>query len=480
MKNNITIFLLLILLINVSNSYALVSIKNDFIEVIGHPESGRIIIKTTKGDPELNTDDNQFLLNEYYPPTSWTTIKINEIDYKYGDSPGHFVVPLQEKNDVLLASWKIHDIDVTLSIEFVIGPTTGREDSVKITYYVINRGYRKKKVGIRMMFDTMLGKSDEAPFQIPNLGDVLTETIFAGNKVPDFWYAFDNIRKPSIKAQCTMVYPDMNKPDKVIFASWDKFEKYYWDFPISKNADFKRTSGKPDSAVALYWEPRHVGPGDRIEAETLFGVYGPTIHIGDIFNVSVSAPVSVGSKPFNVLVDVKNIISSRLRDVRVEIKLPEGISLFNNRNMVIKLGNMEAREKKYTIFGIKSDETLAGEVELKIIVSGFLDTLRSTVTIKRKVRIGRYFSDADSGFIIDPSKWLDYTRINRLIKMLNGGITEINMKLNEINSKLTNMETYKGDQIKEDRKNITENKDKVEQIVPLIRRDPKDVIKKTE
>ena len=43
------------------------------------------ILKTTKGDPDLSSDQDALLLYEDYPPTSFTTLRVDEQDVIFGE-----------------------------------------------------------------------------------------------------------------------------------------------------------------------------------------------------------------------------------------------------------------------------------------------------------------------------------------------------------------------------------------------------------
>ena len=73
-----------------ATSSSLTTIKNENIKIIGDNTSGRFIIKTTGGDPNTESDNNALLLFEKHPPTSFTTININNNLFIYGDDNGTF------------------------------------------------------------------------------------------------------------------------------------------------------------------------------------------------------------------------------------------------------------------------------------------------------------------------------------------------------------------------------------------------------
>ena len=89
---------------------ALVEIKNGFLKVIGDETSGRFVIKTTDGDPDLSADQNKLLLYEEYPPTSYAVVRIDGREYKFGDEAGSFTQPIAVVDNTLVCRWTVNNV----------------------------------------------------------------------------------------------------------------------------------------------------------------------------------------------------------------------------------------------------------------------------------------------------------------------------------------------------------------------------------
>lgn len=373
----------------VSQVQALIEIQNDFIKVIGDQESGRYVIKSTGGDPDLDTDQNKLLLYEEYPPTSFATIRIDKRDYKFGGEQGFFSVPMQVRQNKIITTWSINNIDITLFIQFTLGPNTGRMDSVRIAYVVINKDFVPHNIGVRIMLDTFLGKNDGSPFRIPGIGPITTETVFEGDNIPKYWYAFDNLGEPSVRAQGTLRGKGMTKPDKVIFASWERFNKYLWDFKTIEGRSFRRAIVGPlDSATACYWNPVTVQPNKQIGASIIYGLYGATLVKGDAFNISLGGEIETKGNPVIVSADIAKNAKFPAKDVVTSILLPKGLVLKKGETNEQQIGTLYSNttvvRKQWTLI---PDGTALGEVEYTVSVKGMIEGKEYENKASRKLKI---------------------------------------------------------------------------------------------
>jgi hypothetical protein len=188
-------------------------------------------------------------------------------------------------------------------------------------------------VGLRVLLDTMLGGNDGAPFQIPGTGAVTTEHEYTGASIPDYWQSFDDLNNPTVISQGTLRGYDATAPDRVIFASWPEFYNTQWDYTITSGKIFGSTD-YPDSSVGLYWNPITLGPGERIEYVTYYGLSGLSQSMLPPLTLSVTAPLSIdvvdgaySPNPFTVVAYVQDISTNVINDVSISINLPEGLSL---------------------------------------------------------------------------------------------------------------------------------------------------------
>ncbi len=472
MKKYIIVFILILFMILPLFS-ALIELKNNYIKIIGDPETGRFIIKTTGGDPKLTTDQDVLLLYEDYPPTSFTTLRIDGRNYKFGDEMGTFITRLMKRDNKIICVWVIRNIEIMQNLRFVKGPTTGNIDTVEISYTIWNKDSREHTVGIRIMLDTYLGKEDGAPFRIPGVGPVTTEKAFEGDKIPEYWYSYDDLGNPTVRAQGTVKIEGTPVPDKIIYASWERFNKYLWDFTIKEGRSFRRSIiGPLDSAVAIYWKPRKFNPNDTFTVKTYYGLYGATIYKGKVFNISLGGPLTTSGEPFLVTADIQNVSPYKAKNVIAEIMLPKGLKLMNNETNKKRLGTLKSKEIKKTSWNILPDKTVTGIITYKVKVSGIVQGKLEIAIAERKVNYK------------GPKKEIiytlyDFSEINKLIAEMNALLRKNNEKLDELNRLIQQKGPYSQKQAIADRKKINQRVNNTKKVKKKLPNAVKTAIKKS-
>ncbi len=142
-------------------------------------------------------------------------------------------------------------------------------DTVEISYRIWNKDSTSHNIGLRIVLDTYLGKEDGAPFRIPGVGPVITEKVLTGYKIPEYWYSYDDLIKPTVRAQGTLKIKGAPNPDKIIFAGWYNFSDNSWNFKTKEGRSFKKSFfASSDSAVGIFWEPKQIGIDDSITYKT--------------------------------------------------------------------------------------------------------------------------------------------------------------------------------------------------------------------
>jgi len=262
---------------------------------------------TTGGDPVIPEDDNIMMLYDGEVPTSFALIRINERTFRYGSSDGVFIQRPHITNAKIFSVWVIEKTVVTQTIEIINGITTGSPDTIFISYTAASgEPYTpdEKKISIMIMFDTMLGGNDGAPFNIPDFGPLTNERHFSGNAVPPFWYAYDNVSKPRITAIGSLFQNIKNKPDRVIFANLKRLLENSWSYepPEVKKNSFA-SLGRADTAVGIIWENRSI-TAETNEFVTKYGMYGMHAHRGNTFSIAVGVPKYAQGDPFIVTADI--------------------------------------------------------------------------------------------------------------------------------------------------------------------------------
>lgn len=150
-------------------------LSNEFIE-FAVATNGRFTLGTTGGNPDTLNDNNKLMLYGHpNPGTSYTTLRINDINYIYGDGIFTLNPTFDKDNNSNISEQKFGDIKVKQVLSIVKNSATDRDDVLEIKYVVTNVGTTSPNIGTRIMMDTMLGNNDAAPFRVPGYGSVTTE-----------------------------------------------------------------------------------------------------------------------------------------------------------------------------------------------------------------------------------------------------------------------------------------------------------------
>ncbi|MEW6557464.1 MAG: hypothetical protein AB1349_08935 [Elusimicrobiota bacterium] len=341
-KNCLLLYALCSMLLVTNDVYAQAYLQNsnEFIKVVCNKSTSKFWLYTTGGNPEISSDDNKKLLYhaEGGGETSYTTIKIDDKNWVFGEGRNNSNTVIEDGNSIV-SSWVGSDkIKVEQRIFIVKGPTTNNSDTLKIEYTITNLSIEPHKVGLRILLDTYLGNNDGAPFSVPGLGSVTTDTALTSDRIPDYWYVFDNLSEPTVSAMGMLHLLGYIEPDKVVFSNWRRLFDSMWDINLKSGRIFRVFLGGLDSACAIYWNPVVFNPGQVKKYGITYGIYKPTIKLGDAINVAIGCPERVRENmPFTVCCDIENKSGEYpLDSVEITLVLPEGVSLADTETDSLK------------------------------------------------------------------------------------------------------------------------------------------------
>ena len=302
---------------------------NEYLEAYVRND-GRFTMGTRQGNPNISTDDNKILLFGHPEPwSSFTTIKINGINYTF-DADGPPTVNAEGTEAVSVMTKD--GVTVKQIITLMNNPSTNRKDVFRIEYQMTNNYGTTCSIGARIMLDTMLGSNDGAPFKVPGIGDVTTEIELVGDDIPQSWQSFDNLLNPTVVSNGIFYRNTSEKPDKVQFCDWKGIRSTSWDYTV--------TSGRSltgDSAVGIYFNPKTYLAGQTRTVRTYYG-------IGDFAQSDLNPPLSMRviapsemevdaingdymSNPFRINVHIQNTGNVTAKNVKVSISLPPQLTL---------------------------------------------------------------------------------------------------------------------------------------------------------
>lgn len=383
-----------------------ITLGNEFVEIVvnnSEDGQGRFAMNTTGGDPSTSTDDRKPLIyGRPIPWTSYTSVMIDDKLYVFGGESaksagrggllGEVSKPPQKvrgaDGERIVASWRMGKILVEQSLSLDKSPFTGEIDTMKIEYVVVNEDTVLHNVGLRMMFDTMLGGNDAAPFRVKEKA-LLTSVIYSGDNIPDFWQAFDSLKSPTIVAQGTLRGKEATPPDRVIFSDWGTLASELWDKTVVQGADFIRKGEyEPDTAIALLWDPLILAPGEERRYITYYGLGSLTIAPGSL-SIGVTSPGEVVAdmvqpRPFMIVAYLENLADKRALQVNVDLKLPKGLALWEGSAPSIFLGNIDPAESRQLVWYVYATGEKLGSIEYEVSVTS---TNTESNFVKRRLEV---------------------------------------------------------------------------------------------
>ncbi|MDX8361202.1 Ig-like domain-containing protein, partial [Cytobacillus sp. IB215316] len=377
--------------VNHSNAIAESEIGNDFIEFDVAPnthgdrvKAGRFTIGTTGGNPANDRDNNKKMLyghEDQGPWSSKTSLNIDGVPFWFeANSPGTYDYANLSHSTVQTRG----DISIQQVLSIVKNQNTNNDDTVEIKYLVTNNGNQSHDVGLRIMLDTMLGENDDAPFRIPGSGIVTRETEYTGDGIPEYWQAFDKVEDPSVVSHGTFFNGTMTKPDKVQFVGWENINDVLWNYTI-------KNSSNGDSAVAMYWNPTTLAPGEVKEFKTFYGLSELSQDLTPPLALSVTGASIVEAtengyspNPFTVTAYITNIEDFTETNARLNIALPAGLKLAENQQQEVSIGSLNPGEETQVSWDVEIEPS-ADIRELEYVVNLLSDNdekfVARTITI---------------------------------------------------------------------------------------------------
>jgi len=374
---------------------------NEHITAVVDDKNLRYILLTKKGLLEIDSDDNKKLLFERYGEfTSYTTILIDGKEYIYGSEKGKILQkPVLTNNNVCYSAWSYKDIvTVEQYISLVKGLTTENVDTVEIRYKVknVDRSGASHMIGLRILLDTLLGNNDGAPFSVPGVGVIDSDTELKGEEIPTFWYAFDNLRKPTVSVVSQVKVKNSELPDRLVFSNWQDMYNSPWEVKIVPNRKFKPTPlSNTDSAVSIYWESKEVKHNATREYAILYGLYKLLLHKSGTIDVAIGCPRKI--KPmqqFTLTCDIENLSKNAVfKDVEVKIYSEKGCVMFSVPKATIKeiSENKAAKVAFDGVAAVSPDAPHAVEEKINIEITGeeigLLNRDKKHITISHNIKI---------------------------------------------------------------------------------------------
>ena len=313
--------------------------------VVGDPYNDRLAVQVGGNglfnfgafpDPAnggARNDGSSFSLSFVWPSapsTSFTTLRVADsgtpVDTILSDPSSAPVDAADHLSNV--TGYTVDDVGVTQTLSVVPNPLSGQVDLGRIEYTVTNNGTTAHNVGLRYMNDVDVANNDAAPFRVPNVGPVTTETDFSGAAIPTYFNVFNDLTDSTKVGVALLKGSGATTPDRVAIASWPGIHLTVWDYTTTPGAE------TGDSAYADWWNPAPLAPGASRTYVTYYGLGNVTVVSGPDLGIGLVSPASLAlsgcvydPNPFSVVATAVNNGTATATGVTATIALPAGLSL---------------------------------------------------------------------------------------------------------------------------------------------------------
>lgn len=260
-------------------------------KVVANPNNSFISINVANNgrfNSGSTIPQNSYNISYNWPNTpfsSYTTIRIDGVDYIYGECGTQIQAPTDVSSTLNVSEWRYNDVSIKQYLEIVENPFTGREDMGRYRYEIKNLGTCNRSIGLRIMIDTMVNNNNRPSIVLPNSTIITNETEFNNSNIPEYINAYFDYPTDLNTASLAILKGQTSQvnPDRVIFANWANLYNNPWNYVPS-------TSPTGDNAYAVYWLETNLDPNESITRFTYYGLASQTgIPFTDEINVQESS-----------------------------------------------------------------------------------------------------------------------------------------------------------------------------------------------
>ncbi|MBN2543594.1 T9SS type A sorting domain-containing protein [bacterium] len=292
MKKNITVFLEIILVLVFVREIDAIFLEKSYIGV-GAEDNGLLTIGIPNDSCPNYIDLTccNYCMGGGGLGLSHTTFMIDRVIYT-NDIMSPYGIPLvlvtrtaNISDSFLVTEWEDTSGDIRMRQELIpIDVDSTEKGYVTIKYMINNEGTVPHEVGVLICLDLKVGSSCPAGAYIPGGTFVDTTAIFEGSAVPLFWYCYA-CEDTLLKAFAALGISPFTLPDRMAIGQAHLILAVLWEpdfIPIGSPFD--------NMAVAYWWFPVTIAPGECIELMTSLGTYEGLTGIEE---ESIYLPISV-------------------------------------------------------------------------------------------------------------------------------------------------------------------------------------------
>ena len=435
------------------------TINNGYIQYSINTETGGFSIATLTGHPQKKYDDNKTLLYKGDgTETSFTTIRIDDVDYIFGQDYGFLGMnskldqPIINYNENSISTkWSITTkkgtVSITQKVMISSDPNNDLCGNAGVGYTVQNLG-QPAKIAIRTLLDSAIGNLD-APYLVKDAD--LIPTIFekeystSNGDLPTQIRGMDNTLNPTAMSYVLLkgwTQSQAATPTRAIIGHWANLVNTRFEYTPDNNCEFVNYSNAyktPDSAVALYWDGKTIAKNATMSAEFLYGIgnfssqlseseVNIDMNVGTVNLTADKKGYENGGK-ITVTATIDNSVDNS-KDIAmpiVQISLEKGLRLENPNREAETLADIKKGESRTVTWDIIADpQTVASAKEIAITLvtkttsysaNRFLIVPSATGNLPKveftKVTPDKFYFAGDKNFNLSGS-------INELINPLKG------------------------------------------------------------
>ena len=344
------------------------SVANELIRSDISPY-GRWVLGTTGGDPDTDVDDDTGIIYGFESGarsevgTGYPSLRVEHNDETH-DIEIDMLAERIVLSDRVHSVWNVEaplPLKITQTLSIRSNPYSGRMDLMHANFRIGNESTSEAEVGLRLLLDVRMGINDGAPYFVPGEGAISTETEFVGEEVPPHWITFEspNYDPTHLRGIGLLRGTDIVPPDRFKIVRWLRIQDENWSYPIAPTKAIT-----DDSAVALYWDPVPLNPGEVIERSTAVGIAG---NAGGV--IFITAPVDVEcDEEFSAAVYLSNFNLDPMRNGRARMILPNGIRLAAGESVEKPIDDIDPGQSGSAAWKLVADGSSLGAHNLKVAV----------------------------------------------------------------------------------------------------------------
>jgi RNA polymerase sigma factor (sigma-70 family) len=288
--------------------------KENRIAVSFTEETQRFGLVLTRLKDPRNPEKPKLLTRFERGESNNTIVKIDNFEYVFGrEQPGvgitWKVVDGKAQKEVKSADgrkvsstmrYEAERIEITQTVEIVVGEQTRLYDTLLVTYQIENRDSKEHTVGLRWMMDACIGANAGPSVFIPptekngQKGQVIdTKTQLAGENVPPFIRILesDKLDDPNATvAEMGLKLKGLESLDKLVICRWPQEwggSEARWEWPYAAINEPKEKD--KSTCVVLYWAKKAMKAGDKRLCGCSYGLG----RIGSVICVLPTDPADV-------------------------------------------------------------------------------------------------------------------------------------------------------------------------------------------